>query len=87
MKINPIINQLYGCQGWSVEEILTDVMGMNETRTPTYLNAISNFNTAIDNEDYETANAQYLILDAMLHPENSLKKILKIQLTGISTND
>lgn len=87
VKINPIINQLYGCQGWSVEEILTDVMGMNETRTPTYLNAISNFNTAIDNEDYETANAQYLILDAMLHPENSLKKILKIQLTGISTND
>lgn len=87
VKINPIVNQKYGCQGWSVEEILTDVMGMNETRTPTYLDAISNFNTAIDNEDYETANAQYLILDAMLHPENSLKKILKIQLTGISTND
>lgn len=87
VKINPIVNQMYGCQGWSVEEILTDVMGMTETRTPTYLNAISNFNTAIDNEDYETANAQFLILDAMLHPENSLKKILKIQLTGISTND
>lgn len=87
VRINPIVNQMYGCQGWSVEEILTDVMGMTETRTPTYLNAISNFNTAIDNEDYETANAQFLILDAMLHPENSLKKILKIQLTGISTND
>lgn len=87
VKINPIVNQMYGCQGWSVEEILTDVMGMTETRTPTYLDAISNFNTAIDNEDYETANAQFLILDAMLHPENSLKKILKIQLTGISTND
>ncbi|WP_317623269.1 AAA family ATPase [Paenimyroides ceti] len=87
VKINPIVNQVYGCQGWSVEEILTDVMGMTETRTPTYLDAISNFNTAIDNEDYETANAQFLILDAMLHPENSLKKILKIQLTGISTND
>ena len=87
VKLNPIINQEYGCQGWTVEEILTDVMGMTETRTSTYLDAISNFNTAIDNEDYETANAQFLILDAMLHPENSLKKILKIQLTGISTND
>lgn len=87
VKLNPIINQDYGCQGWTVEEILTDVMGMTETRTSTYLDAISNFNTAIDNEDYETANAQFLILDAMLHPENSLKKILKIQLTGISTND
>lgn len=87
VKLNPIINQNYGCQGWTVEEILTDVMGMTETRTSTYLDAIRNFNTAIDNEDDETANAQFLILDEMLHPENSLKKILKIQLTGISTND
>lgn len=87
VKLNSIINQDYGCQGWTVEEILTDVMGMTETRTSTYLDAVSNFNHAIDNEDYETANAHFLILDAMLHPENSLKKILKIQLTGISTND
>lgn len=87
VKLNPIINQEYGCQGWTVEEILNDVMGMTETRTSTYLNAISNFNIAIDNEDYEAANAQFSILDAMLHPENSLKKILKIHLTGISTND
>lgn len=87
VKLNSIINQDYGCQGWTVEEILTDVMGMTETRTSTYLDTISSFNTAIDNEDYETANTQFLILDAMLHPENSLKKILKIQLTGISTND
>ncbi|MBB1194942.1 recombinase RecF [Flavobacterium sp. SOK18b] len=87
VKLNPIINQEYGCQGWTVEEILTDVMGMTETRTSTYLDAITNFNVAIDNDDFQTANAQFLILDAMLHPENSLKKILKIQLTGISTND
>lgn len=87
VKLNPIINQEYGCQGWTVEEILVDVMGMTETRTSTYLNAILNFNVAIDSEDFEAANAQFLILDAMLHPENSLKKILKIQLTGISTND
>lgn len=87
VNINPIVNQAYGCQGWTVEEILIDVMGMTETRTSTYSDAISNFNTAIDNEDYETAKAQFLILDAMLHPENSLKKILKVQLTGISAND
>ena len=87
VKLNQIINQEYGCQGWTVEEILSDVMGMTETRTSTYLDAISNFNIAIDGENFEAANAQFLILDAMLHPENSLKKILKIQLTGISTND
>lgn len=87
VKLNPIINQEYGCQGWTVEEILVDVMGMTETRTSTYLDAISNFNVAIDSEDFEAAKTQFLILDAMLHPENSLKKILKIQLTGISAND
>lgn len=86
VKLSTIINQEYGCQGWTVEEILTDVMGMTETRTSTYLNAMSNFNIAIDNDNFEGANAQFLILDAMLHPENSLKKILKIQLIGI-TND
>lgn len=87
VKLNTIVNQEYGCQGWTVEEILTDVMGMTETRTPTYLNAIANFNHAIDNDDFGTAKTQFTILDAMLHPENSLKKILKIQLTGISTDD
>jgi predicted ATP-dependent endonuclease of OLD family len=87
VKLNSIINQEFGCQGWTVEEILTDVMGMTETRTSTYLDAVSNFNTAIDIEDFETATKHFTILDAMLHPENSLKKILKIQLTGISAND
>jgi predicted ATPase len=87
VKLNPIINQEYGCQGWTVEEILTDVMGMTETRTSTYIDAVSNFNNAIDIDDFETATKQFTILDSMLHPENSLKKILKIQLTGISAND
>ena len=87
VKLNPIINQKYGCQGWTVEEILTDVMGMTETRTSTYLDAVINFNNAMDKEDFQTAKSQFVILDDMLHPENSLKKILKIQLTGISAND
>lgn len=87
IKLNQIINQEYGCQGWTVEEILTDVMGMSETRTPDYINAVEKFNKAVDNDDHKTAESQFLILDAMLHPENSLKKILKIQLTGLSTDD
>lgn len=87
VKLNSIVNSQYGCQGWTVEEILTDVMGMQETRTSTYLDAISNFNSAIDSEDFDMAHAHFTILDAMLHPENSLKKILRIQLTGIEAND
>lgn len=87
VNINSLLKSEYGCQGWSVEEILKDVMGMEETRTSTYLDTISNFNKAIENEDFDTATYQFAILDVMLHPENSLKKILKIQLTGISAND
>jgi predicted ATP-binding protein involved in virulence len=87
VKLNLIINKEYGCQGWTVEEILTDVMGMEETRTSNYLDAISNFNSAIDDDDFRTAEAQFDILDSMLHQENSLRKILKIQLTGLSQDD
>lgn len=87
IQLNKIINQKYGCQGWTVEEILTDVMGMSETRTPAYINAITEFNVAVDKDDFKTAKTQFLILDTMLHPENSMRKILKIQLTGLSTDD
>ena len=86
VKSNPLINSKFGCQGWTVEEILNDVMGMTETRTLTYSDAISKFNKAIDEEDFKIATEQFLILDEMLHPENSLKKVLKIQLTGISND-
>lgn len=87
VKLNSIINTEYGCQGWTVEEILADVMGMEETRTSNYLDATKNFNLALDNDDFESASTQFKILDAMLHPENSLRKILKIQLTGLSIDD
>lgn len=87
IKTNPLINSEFGCQGWTVEEVLNDVMGMSETRTDTYLNAIKDFNKAFESEDYKNAKAQFELIDKMLHPQDSLKKILKIQLTGLSDND
>jgi predicted ATP-dependent endonuclease of OLD family len=87
IKSNPLINSEFGCQGWTVEEILSDVMGMAETRTNAYLNAMNSFNLAVESEDYKTARAQFDIIDKMLHPEDSLKKILKIQLAGLAEND
>lgn len=80
---NSIINKEYGCQGWTVEEILTDVMGMTETRTAKYQDAIRQFNEALENENREAAEKAFSILDAMLHPENVLRKVLSIQLTGL----
>lgn len=82
VKLNNIVNTEFGCQGWTVEEILEDVMGMKVTRTAKYLDAINNFNIAIDNENFKEAKKEFELIDLMLHPENSLRKILKIQLTG-----
>ncbi|WP_265416813.1 hypothetical protein [Alkalihalobacillus deserti] len=73
----------FGYQGWTVEEILIDVMGLQETRSDTYIKVIREFEEALNKEDIASAKKAYEILDLMLHPRNPLKKILEIQLTTI----
>lgn len=80
---NPIPNSTFGCQGWSVEEVLTNVMGMSEARTTNYLSTIRRFSDALDAENANQAKSEFEILDKMLHPENSLRKIMRIQLSGL----
>lgn len=84
---NDIINEEYGCQGWTVEEILRDVMGMTETRTDFYTSMINQFDEAMKEESYQKAKQAYDVLSKMLHPENSLNKILKIQLASLGSDD
>ena len=74
----------YGFKGWTIEEILKDVMGLQDTRSADYLHVIRAFEAALDAEDYEKADKLHEQLDKMLHPENPLRKILDIQLTGIA---
>ncbi len=59
---------------WTVEEILRDVMGMQETRTDFYTSTINQFDEAMQEENYQKAKEAYDILSKMLHPENSLNK-------------
>lgn len=73
----------YGYQGWTVEEILKDVMGLEETRSDTYISILKDFEEALDKEDVDSAIASYKVLDLMLHSRNPLKKILEIQLAAI----
>ncbi|GMN89808.1 AAA family ATPase [Francisella sciaenopsi] len=73
----------YGYQGWSIEEILVDVMGMSDTRTDTYNDLMESFTSAIDKEDYQESLKIYEKLDALLHPNNHLRKLLKFQLAAI----
>ncbi|MCH7423887.1 AAA family ATPase [Shewanella sp. MM_2022_3] len=73
----------YGFQGWTVEEVLTDVMGMSDTRTETYYQLMSKFEAAIDSDNYNIAKIVYQELELLLHPENHLRKLLKFQLASV----
>lgn len=73
----------YGYQGWTIEEILRDVMGLEELRSEAYRAALSSFEAALDVEDLEAASGAYRLLDQMLHPQNPLRKLLRIQLAAI----
>lgn len=74
----------YGFKGWTVEEILYDVMGMHTMRSEMYHDLIEKFGKAIDNENEEEAKSLYAELEQLLHPRNSQRKLLSFQLAKIS---
>jgi len=76
-------NTEFGFQGWTIEEVLTDVMGMNDLRTGIFNKLLSNFDRAIEEEDSEKAENIYSQINNLLHPENTLRKLLKFQLAGL----
>ena len=82
VKINPIVNTMYGCKGWTIEEILQDVMGMKDTRSALYKEYLEKFNSALQDDNMDTARSIYEKLNRMLHPDNVLRKVLEIQLIG-----
>jgi predicted ATP-binding protein involved in virulence len=81
--IRQLPNAVYGFQGWSVEEILEDVMGLSQTRSPMYIEAINEFETAMNEENEDKVIEAYQKLDLMLHPSNPLRKLLKLQIAQL----
>jgi len=73
----------FGYQGWTVEEILTDVMGLTATTSETFSNALNNFENALSEDNATQANYYFKLLDKMLHPNNHLRKLLKIQMASL----
>lgn len=73
----------FGFQGWTIEEVLIDVMGMSNLRTEIFKDLLSKFDKAIDDENVQDSEEIYNQLDKLLHPENTLRKLLKFQLAGI----
>jgi len=79
----PLPSSEYGYQGWTIEEILEDVMGMQDLRTQNFNKAKSLFDTALENEDKIEAEKAYQELDKMLHPQHPLRPVFEIQLNQL----
>lgn len=76
----------YEFQGWTIEEILQDIMGMEETTSKLFKETLQKFDMAVDEEDAKTAKECYKILNEMLHPHNYLRKVLQIQQVGLGAH-
>ena len=73
----------YGLQGWTLEEILQDVMGMPSTTSDIFQETMSAFDKAMMEDNIKEIKKNYQILDKMLHPNSTQRKILQIQMAGL----
>lgn len=73
----------YGFKGWTVDEVLTDVMGMTDTRTQLFNELMNEFTSAIDQENQKVAKVAFEKLDNSLHPLSHLRKLLKLQMASL----
>lgn len=73
----------YGLQGWSLEEIMKDVMDMPSTTSNLYSQTIKEFDEAMYEENVPLIKEKYEMLCKMLHPKSPLRQILKIQMAGM----
>lgn len=80
------IRQEFGTfRGWTVEEILQDLMGLGDkTLSDTYLQLLKDFDQGLDEDNYDQAKAAYDALLPLLHPKSSQRKLLKLQLGAIA---
>ena len=73
----------YGLQGWTLEEIMKDVMGMESTTSDLYAQTIKEFDDAMYEENVSLIKEKYETLCKMLHPQSTLRQLLKIQMAGM----
>lgn len=73
----------YGLQGWTLEEILEDVMGMSSTNSELFIQVMNDFDKAMYDENVAVVKEKYALLDKMLHPNSTLRTLLKIQMAGM----
>lgn len=75
-------------QGWTVEEIMSDLMELDEkVRSDQYLTLIFKLQQAMNNQNAENANKTFSELEEILHPNSIDREIIPMQIQGIKDND
>ncbi|MEH8265139.1 AAA family ATPase [Aeromonas veronii] len=78
--VKDLMTNKYGFQGWTIEEILIDVMGMNDTRSAYYKELKTTFYQSLEDENIALAENTGSKLLEMLHPDSLEKRIIKMDL-------
>lgn len=73
-----------GFGGWSIEEILTDVMGMKDLRTEWFKTTVRKFENALDHKDIENAKLTFNELKQKLHPKSTELVLFRFQLKALT---
>ncbi|NOQ64172.1 MAG: AAA family ATPase [Methyloprofundus sp.] len=75
-------------KGWTVEEILTELMGLdNRVSSDDYLALIADFDDALDNDNYAKAKTAYDALVKILHPNSHQPKLLRLQMSSLTPDE
>lgn len=72
-----------GYQGWTIEEVLRDVMGLSDLRSNTYEKTRERFKFAFKEKRKKDAQKAFADLDNMLHPTSELRAIYRMQLDSL----
>jgi predicted ATP-binding protein involved in virulence len=71
-------------KGWTSEEILSDLMGLGERiHSDAYLALLEQFETAIDNEDYESAKTAHDEIAKIVHPNSNVPKLMRLRMSSL----
>lgn len=76
--------QIGSYQGWSVEEILQELMGLGErTHSDRFLKLMEQFNSGLDQNDFQASKTAYDELMQLLHPSSVHRRILTMQIESM----
>lgn len=79
-KVNVHHSETTNFRGWTVEEILRDIMQMNDNiYTNEYQENIRLFDEGLDSNDTTKLTQAYETLRSMLHPQNPVRRLLELQ--------